>query len=157
MVVQLLCRDVFLEINGTDGGFLDGNLFQLLGESRLGIHILRRDGLIARLFQCLFVRCAILLAQGNIVSAIVFLCCGDDIFLCDLLDVFNLIEHLLPRVAFREDINHQFRTTANGFQIAFIFHHHLLFQGFHLLCAEVSVHHLLHLFHDTCLSRLHLA
>ena len=156
MVVQLLSGDILLEIHDLHCHLLHGDLLQLLGEGRLGVHILRCDGLVARLFDSLLVRCAVFLRQRDVVGTIVLLGGSDDIGLRHLFDTLHLVEHVLPRLALREDHHQYLGTTVNRLQLLLSLHHQLALQGFELLVAEVAVHDLLQLFHDTLLSGLHL-
>ena len=56
MVVQLFCHHVICEINSTYDSLLDRHLLQLQSKSRFRIHVLWRDGFVARLLDGLFVR-----------------------------------------------------------------------------------------------------
>ena len=156
MTVELTGCHIVLEIDCADGGILDGYLLQLSGKVRLGIHILRTDGLVTRLLQCLLVGCAVLLRQRDMVGSVVFPGGSNDVCLCHPLDAFHLVEDILPCLTFRKSLYQQLRPLVDGFQFLLGTDEHLLFQGLQLLVAEVAVHDLLYLFQGTSFGGLHL-
>ena len=157
MIAKLLSIYILLQVDSTYLYLIHRYLLQLKGKSRLGIHILWRYGLVARLFQSLLIRCAVLLYQSYVVGAVVLLGGSHHIGLGKALNTFNLIERILPGLAFREQIYQLLRTAADSLQILLGTHHHLLFQSLKLCIAKVAVHHLLNLLHHTCLGCFHLS
>ena len=114
MVIDLLRRHIAGKVNRADGSILHRNLFQLQGESRLGVAVLGLDGFVAGLLQCFLVRHAVLFRQRNVVGTIVFPGCCHHVVLRHPPDVVCLVQHVLPGMPFREGFHHQLRAFVNG-------------------------------------------
>ena len=104
MVVKLLGVSCRLQVDGAYIHLIYRYFLQLAGKVRLSIGILWRNGLVARLFQRLLIRCAVLLYQRYVVGAIVLLGSSYYIGLSQTFNALNLIECILPGLTFREQV-----------------------------------------------------
>ena len=91
VVVELLPLSVTFHIDGLDGLVVDGYLFQLLGEGRLGIGVLGLYGLEARLLERLFVTHAKFLDECDVVVGEVLVGHADDVLALQVANGFQLL------------------------------------------------------------------